>query len=89
MSQPWTKEPWIRHGEIERDGIWYHLLNDGDYKHARLCVNGCANLNPVAYRECVEVLGEARGIIKRAMVNDYEREVLAQIDQVLAYADQK
>ena len=57
-----------------------------DKAHILACVNGCAGLNPAAYREVLDALSEARGIIKRVRCNNYEQEVLEQIDQALAHA---
>ena len=44
----WTKEPW----EWQQEP----LQTLENRKRAISCVNGCAGLNPAAYRACVEAL---------------------------------
>ena len=50
MTTRHTPEPW------KEQEIPVTLYKQADYDRARSCVNGCAGLNPEAYRQVVEAL---------------------------------
>lgn len=62
----WTPEPWPEpsNDPFDDEGKPTHQSTDKkvialrpeDYERARVCVNGCAGLNPIAYRPVVEAL---------------------------------
>jgi len=59
----WTKEPWPDDGLMHAKGDLFRLPREGgvfeciaNRSRATACVNGCAGLNPSAFRECVEAV---------------------------------
>lgn len=69
MNQ-WTSEPWPENGQMYAKGDLFKRPQEGgvfdvmaNRKRASHCVNGCAGLNPEAYREVIEALKQAREII--------------------------
>ena len=72
----WTKEPWPK-DTIEAvkffkdDGTYLVELTEDDYYRARDCVNGCAGLNPAAYKECITVLQALESVLSSRGVKDW------------------
>jgi hypothetical protein len=91
----WTKEPWRadRLGRIDtgKNVPLRQLFQPGDditssanacanAQRVEACVNGCAGLNPAAYRECVEAM-------KRAVRMIPEQTAVMVLERALAHAE--
>ena len=57
------EEPFPHHLIDARGGTIAQFVKEVDMERAKKSVNGCAGLNPAAYRECVEVLQNLCGAV--------------------------
>lgn len=75
-----TPEPWDTATHEFVNGNF--LLSPEDFNHAAFCVTNCANLNPTAYRECVEALEAARIFLPK------DSDVMRQADEAIKHTQE-